>query len=57
MVWLCAEQDSCQMAVLGCRLSVTPAISLMVFALGFRPTPSLQLLQQRNSSAHDKTAE
>ena len=34
------------MAVLGCRLSVTPAISLMVSALGFRPTPSPQLLQQ-----------
>ena len=34
------------MAVLGCRLSVTPAISLMVSALGLRPTPSPQLLQQ-----------
>ena len=34
------------MAVLGCRLSVTPAMSLMVSALGLRPTPSPQLLQQ-----------
>ena len=34
------------MAVLGCRLRVTPAMSLIVSALGFRPTPSPQLLQQ-----------
>ena len=34
------------MAVLGCRFSVTPAMSLIVSALGLRPTPSPQLLQQ-----------